>query len=303
MTTQVLSEPTSVSTLALPRCAALTDALLATGQSPCDNRAIAQVRERLEQGLGRVAGRLCTPHGPRVVRIGPYQLSRAANASSASELGQGQGLVPPAFRWSARTARRAIGLAAVRAGLDGRAATPMDAVTLVVSDPAGPLGVGRSGPGSCADWLASLAAPARAAVGAEATTWATMLWTALDWHRLGTTTHVGPPDRGWHWTGAVRVALRGRVDVRLGGGACLTVLDGLPTAAARSSLALSPLVDALARGAGHLPDRVVGWWPDCGKAWIVPVDTPALVHAADAVIRSAGLLLGGAQDRDEPTGR
>lgn len=299
MTTQALSEPTSVSALALPRCAALTDALLATGPSPCDDRAIAQVRERLEQGLTRVAGRLCTPHGAWVVRIGPYQLSRAASGSSASVAG----LAPPAFRWSARTARRAIGLAAVRAGLDGRAATPMDAVALVVSDPAGPLGVGRSGPGSCADWLASLAAPARAAVGAEATTWATILWTALDWHRLGTTTHVGPADRGWHWTGAVRVALRGRVDVRFAGGACLTVLDGLPSAAARSSLALSPLVDALARGAGHVPDRVVGWWPDCGKAWVVPIGAPTLVDAADAVVRSAGVLLGAAQDRDEPTGR
>lgn len=299
MTGQALTEPTSVSTLALPRCAALTDALLATGPSACDDRAIAQLRERLEHGLARVANRPCIPHGVRVVRIGLYQLSRIASGPCAS----GTELSPPAFRWSARTARRAIGLAAVRAGLDGRAATPLDAVALVVSDPAGPFGVGRSGPGSCADWLASLAAPARAAVGAEATTWATILWTGLDWQRLGTAAHVGPAARGWHWTGAARVALRGRVDVRLAGGACLTVLDGLPDPAARSSLALSPLVDALARGAGHVPDRVVGWWPDCGKAWVVPIDAPGLVGAADAVVRSAAALLGAAHDGDGPTGR
>ncbi len=299
MTGQALTEPTSVSTLALPRCAALTDALLATGPSACDDRAIAQLRERLEHGLARVANRPCIPHGVRVVRIGLYQLSRIASGPCAS----GTELSPPAFRWSARTARRAIGLAAVRAGLDGRAATPLDAVALVVSDPAGPFGVGRSGPGSCADWLASLAAPARAAVGAEATTWATQLWTALDWHRLGPPTQVGPADRGWHWAGAVRVALRGRVDVRLAGGACLTLLDGLPNAGSRSALKLSALVDALAKGAGHVPDRVIGWWPDCGKAWIVPIDAPALGETADAVVRSAGVLLGAAEDGDGSTGR
>jgi hypothetical protein len=296
----------------LPRSTTLTDALLGGGVSAAMPDASAgtagAVRERLEQGLARVVGTVDvgTPVVAsaaavlRLLRIGHYQVARGLEGRGGPR-GAPPSRGAPAFRWTARAARRSIGLAALRAGLDGRAATPAEAVGLVVGDPGGPHGVGRSGPGSCADWLTSLAAPARSLVAAEATTWATRLWTALDWSRLGDHLLVGGPDRWWRWSdGSLRVAVRGRVDVRVGaaggrGGAALVVLDGQPGPATRHGLLLRPLVETLStrsRRPASTLERVVGWWPDCGKAWVVPVDEGALGAAADAVVAATGPLLG-----------
>ena len=297
-----------------PRAQALTDALLGgSGSAPGDTRtAWQEARARLERGLASVV-----PSGPRplLARIGHYQVARALGAL----LGAGPAAAPApqegAFRWSSRAARRPVGLAALRAGLDGRAETPTDAVALVMSDPGGPLGVGRTGPGSCADWVSSLAPPARTIVAAEAAAWATRLWTALDWGRLDPEKlSVGGPDRWWRWSGgcagpSARVALRGRADVRLrpdatGGsgppqgahGAHLVVLDGHPGVVTRPALMLSALVDALSStrspDQGSAPSRVIGWWPDSGKVWIIPVDAHSLAVAADAAVATAEVLLG-----------
>ncbi|MGH8988056.1 MAG: hypothetical protein ACRDXC_05595 [Acidimicrobiales bacterium] len=310
----------AASTLAggLPRARALTDALLvpatATGTLAAG---VASARQRLERGLSQVvAGR--NPRGgppPTLLRIGHYQVVRAsegllppARAGEGAETG-------PAFRWNSRAARRAIGLAALRAGLDGRAATPADAVAAVMGDPNGPLGIGRAGPGSPADWITSLAGPARALVAAESTAWTTRLWTAVDWALLPSRRFVvGGPDRWWRWNdppSSCKVAIRGRADVRVEaaagneglGGAQLVVQDGLPRVAARRALLVGALVDALSSRPGQepaaVPGRVIGWWPDCGKAWVVPVAAGTLAAAADAVVAAAAALLGGAAPRGE----
>jgi hypothetical protein len=307
---RLASSPISATTLPgrIPRAEAIADALLG-GTAPSDLRATSGgARARLERGLGSI-----TPldSRPLLARIGYYQVARALDALLA-----GSATTPApehdAFRWSSRAARRPVGLAAVRARLEGRAATPADAVALVMSDPGGPHGLGRVGPGSCADWVASLAAPARSMVSAEATSWATRLWTAIDWGRLDPEKlSVGGPDRWWRWSGAgtgrtARIALRGRADVRLrldatvrGGpphGAHLVVLDGHPGRATRHALMLSALVDALtsirSSDQATVPSRVVGWWPDSGKVWIIPVDAHTLGVAADAAVVTAGVLLG-----------
>jgi len=294
----------------LPRADALTDALLG-GTSLADaHTASRETRARLERGL---ASTLALVTQPRLARIGHHQVTQVIGAlmtASPTALPVTEERVT--FRWSSRTARRPVGLAAVRLGLDGRAATPADAVALVMSDPGGPFGVGRAGPGSCADWLVSLAPAARSIVAAEATSWATRLWTSLDWERLDPRQlSIGGPDRWWRWSGAgptARLALRGRADVRIrvgasGGvdpphGAHLVVLDGYPGAATRHGLMLSALVDALlslrSPKSSTVPSRVVGWWPDSGKAWIVSVDAGTLALAADAVVVTAGALLGAA---------
>ncbi len=304
----------------IPRADALTDALTG-GTALADASAASRAaRVQLERGLATaVAG----ARHPRLARIGSYQVVQALGALGAT----GPASPPPtrdgAFRWSSRTSRRTIGIAAVRLKLDGRAATPADGVALVMSDPAGPLGIGRQGPGSCADWVASLAPPARAMVAAEATAWATRLWTALDWGRLDPSRlSVGGPDRWWWWSGAsagrtVRIALRGRADVRVGvspakGGsrsysAHLVVLDGHPGEATRHALMLSALVDALsslrAPERSTPPSRVVGWWPDSGRAWIVEVDAETLTAAADAVVVTAGALLPAGAEAEHGTER
>jgi hypothetical protein len=146
---------------------------------------------------------------------------------------------------------------------------------------------------SLAEWVASLPVAARAIVAADATTWATRLWTSVEWDRLAAGTSVGGPDEWWHHpVGGVRVALRGRADVRTttsdGAGALLTVCGGWPTAAGRAALVLAALVPALRRPGVAAPARVVGWWPDCGRAWIVPVDAGTLSMAADGVAVAAG---------------
>ncbi|HVC15140.1 MAG TPA: hypothetical protein VND62_09810 [Acidimicrobiales bacterium] len=324
----------------LPRAAALTDALLAAAPKGAAQRDAAQPHDAAVAALGsdlvrgltgvlaaasraRRAGQASSDAGrpPALVRIGHYQIASALGGPErARRTGRGAGAVRP-FRWNSRTARRTIALAALRTGLDGRAPTPSEAVGLVLSDPGGPFGVGRVGPGSCADWVASLAPPARAHVAAEATTWATRLWTALDWGRLDPgSLAVGGADRWWRWSGSApeagcngehphrpcRVALRGHADVRLTpasgaggsspGGAHLAVLDGEPGASTRQALLLSALVDVLSGarspGAAPPPARVIGWWPDCGRAWVVPVDARSLAGAANAVVTAAATLLG-----------
>jgi hypothetical protein len=302
----------------LPRADALTDALLAVA-NPHETLApaVRSARRRLEDGLAGVVAGAGPGHGapapsapPSLLRIGHYQVARAGDGTLAlARSGEGGRDEPgSSFRWTSRSARRPIGLAALRAGLDGRAATPADAVATVIADPSGPLGVGRAGPGSAADWIESLAPPARAVVACEATAWATRLWTAVDWGRLPP--HrlvVGGPDRWWRWSGPSatwRVALRGRADVRVGmepardglGGAHLVVLDGTPGAATRQALLLSALVDALSarreQEPAPVPPRVIGWWPECGKSWIVVVDARTLLAAADAVVETVRALLG-----------
>ena len=310
------SAPLPAMTLApgLPRADALTDALLSRSARPeALAEAVGEARERIERGLAGAAAMsgaapvaAALPAAPTVLRIGHYQIAHALADATGPTRG---GSHDEPFRWTSRTARRSIGLAAVRAGLDGRAAEPAGAVAMVMADPGGPLGIGRTGPGSCADWIAALAPAARTLVAAEATAWATMLWSALDWGRLAPArVVVGGPDRWWRWAGpgaAARIAVRGRADVRVGwargqgaapNGAHLVVLDGQPDAATRRALALPALVDALSARPHEeplaVPAHVVGWWPDCGKAWVVAVDARTLAAAADAVVWTAQALLG-----------
>lgn len=272
-----------MSPLALPRAAALTDALLAGGAAPSE-AAVASVRRFLERGLSDAAGG--TP--------GPVPCLRIC----AFDLVQADSVAPPdsrtPFRWTARTARRRVGLAAIRSCVAEPGLTPAEAVGRVVADPASPVGPGPRGPGSCADWLASLSPPARSTVQAEATTWATAVWTALEWNRILPAPVVGSPDRWWDWRGAVRVALQGRADVRVPGpgGAQLVVLDGFPSEAARRALCFGALVDALRSGGIDTPSRVVAWWPDCGKAWIDVVDGVGLRSCAGHVVQTVRRALG-----------
>jgi hypothetical protein len=316
--------PITASTLVagLPRAGPLTDALLAANTPGTLAAAVMRARQRLEHGLAEVVGGRGRHPGPSppvvpplpLLRIGHYQVARAsegqlpsARPEAATRAGPGS-----SFRWTSRAARRSIGIAALRVGLDGRAATPADAVAMVMADPSGPLGVGRAGPGSSADWIGSLATPARKFVAADATAWATRLWTAVDWGRLPPDRLVvGGPDRWWRWNGppaTCRVAVRGRADVRIAPelgrdglqGAHLVVLDGVPGVATRQALLLSALVDALSnrrdQQPASAPGRVIGWWPECGKAWVVLVGALTLVAAADGVVSTAYALLGkGAQ--------
>jgi hypothetical protein len=180
-------------------------------------------------------------------------------------------------------------LAAVRLLVEGRAGSPVEAVRSVVADPAAAC-VGGAGSGSCADWLGTLPRPARALVEAEAATWATRLWAALEWDRLAPTPVVGEPDRWWDVAGPTRIALRGRSDVRViagdGGSCLLSVRPGAPGPSARVELGLAALVEALGGSPARAPAAVAGWWPDCGRAWVLAADGRLLSDTARAVVEA-----------------
>lgn len=282
----------------LPRATVLTDALLeAAERTPpvADRSGAARFARRLSRAaVGPAAG---GGGLGREIRIGAFQVALGAGREA-----------PPAdatpFRWSARTARRALGLPAVRACAEGEAGSPAEAVADVVSSISG-RGPHRTGwlahaapvPRALGRWVRGLPVPARHAVAAEATTWATRLWTSVDWGRLPGA-RVGGDDEWWDGrAGSVRVALRGRADVRwqppgaTGAGIHLSMLAGWPSESSAAELALSALVPTLRPG-GLVPGAVVGWWPDCGKAWVVAVDAPLLDAAADAVVGAFGDMVG-----------
>ena len=278
--------------LPLPRARGLTDALTsAASRALADGRDVAGTRAYLAEELSRRLSQRLRRRGDdrardcgrtACVRIGAYELSAEAGAARRG---------PPArFRWTARGARRPVGLAAVRLLVEGRAGSPVEAVRSVVADPVAAGCVGGAGRGSCTDWIGTLPRPARALVEAEASTWATRLWTALEWDRLAPAPVVGEPDRWWDVAGPTRIALRGRSDVRVvtgdGGSCLLSVRPGAPGPSARVELGLAALVEALGGSPARAPAAVAGWWPDCGRAWVLAADGRLLADTARAVVEA-----------------
>ena len=94
-------------------------------------------------------------------------------------------VAPSPFAWSARTARRALGLAAVRLLVAGGARSPVEAVRARLDESARWVHEGNPCATQLDRWVAGLSPAGRAAVGADAVTWATRLWCAVDWAALG----------------------------------------------------------------------------------------------------------------------
>jgi hypothetical protein len=185
---------------------------------------------------------------------------------------------------------------------DGRA--PADAAAQVVATRAGEARRDGARPGSLGHWLGGLGPGGRAVVVAEVTGWTTHLWLALDWDRLagleGSTLEVGAPDRWWRPrpATATTAALRGRSDLRWtapatgghpGRAVLATAMPGRPASTWRAELCLAPLIDGLARPASPVPTRVVGLWPQCGRALVVEVDLAQLEATAEWVLEALRL--------------
>jgi hypothetical protein len=184
------------------------------------------------------------------------------------------------FAWSSRTARRALGLAALRALVAGDVTTPLDAVRWRVAESSRLVRGGSHMASPLDRWVADLSPAGRAAVGAEAVTWCTQLWSGLSWERLGRHLVIGR-DRWWDSPRSALLALRGRAEVRTDR-SHLVVLSGPRRASVRAELALVLLVEALRSRSGP-PGRVVGWWPDSGHLVRVEAEPAVLSLAADAV--------------------
>jgi hypothetical protein len=184
------------------------------------------------------------------------------------------------FEWSARTARRAIGWAALRLLIAGRSRSPSAAVRQRLEESARLVEDGDPCASNLDRWVIGLPPAGVAAVGASAVTWVTRLWCALDWPALEAP--VVGRDRWWDSPNSALLALRGRADVRTDRGA-LVVLSGPRRESVRAELALVTLVDALRSGGQRTPGRVVGWWPDSGRAVTVEPEPSVLALGAQAV--------------------
>jgi hypothetical protein len=261
-----------ISSTTLPRSAGVTDALLWPVAAPGIGA------QQWEELAGQLRESLRTTTGGRRLRIDGYRLARGVAAS-------GNG----AFSWSPRNARRLIGVKAVGSVVEGRASNPAAAVALEerrLLD----LAVRAPRPGSLAEWLATSSTPVRAAARGSAITWSTRLLGALDFERLAGRVSVGGPDRWWDGPGVASVSLRGRADVvaslgerEAGSWSAFSMLGGRPGPASRVELGLLALVAGLRAGHAGLPDRVVGYWPDCGRTLVLPVDHQSLAACAAAV--------------------
>jgi hypothetical protein len=262
----------------LPRAATLTDALLADGAPVVDP----SLGEAMRLRMARALGQLPAPADGRRVRIDGYVLTAGVDTAAA-------GASP--FRWTSRSARRALALSAVSDCVAGRARTPGEAVAVAVGRAIDEAGQQWTGPRALGVWLGTLPAGGRAVVAAEATRWATLLWAGVDWDRLGEATEVGGPDRWWNTAAARWTGVRGRADVRAaaaGRPVLLTVGAGRPSAASRAELLLPALVDVLNEPGQPAPAKVVGWWPAAGRSMVVPVDEAGLTEVARLVcVRAA----------------
>lgn len=186
-----------------------------------------------------------------------------------------------AFAWTARTARRAIGLAAIRLLNAGQARSPHEAVRARTQESARWVRDGSASASQLDCWLAGLTEPGRAAVEADAVTWATRLWCALDWSAFDPAPVIGR-DHWWDSPHSALLALRGRAELRTAG-AHLVVLSGPRRDSVRSELALVTLVEALRSRTPAPPGRVVGWWPESGHVARLEPDPAVLPLAAQAV--------------------
>lgn len=206
-----------------------------------------------------------------------------------------------AFTWKPAFVRRSLGIATLRACVGGRYRAPAEAV-----GPVADLAVEewrRTGWRAFhwEPWLAGLGAGGRAAVLADAVTWATPLWSALDWAAVGPVAELGRPDDRWPVPGPGDVHLRSRSEVRVlppvAAGApsspsvLLSVAGGRPGDGWHDELAFLALVAGVASAARSVPARVVGLWPESGALRVAEVDGHALIGAVDRVVDTVAVLV------------
>jgi hypothetical protein len=197
------------------------------------------------------------------------------------------------FAWSAGTARRSLGLAALRALVTGAARSPVDGVTRAIDEAARAARRGESAASPMDRWLAGLSAAGRSAVQAGAVTWVTRLWCALDWSAFEEPPTIGR-DHWWDSPHSSLLALRSRAEVRSVArdqagsplSVHLVVLGGPRRATIRSELSVAAMVEVLCSPRSLPPGRMVGWWPDSGHLVTLEIDQRSLDDGVAAVART-----------------
>ncbi len=219
---------------------------------------------------------------------------------------------PEPFAWKPAFSRRSLGLAVVRACAMGRFRSPAEAAAPVADEAVAEWRTTGWRTFHWEPWLAGLAPGARAVVLAEAVTWATSLWSSLDWSALVTAPQIGGPDDVWLCPLHRAVRLKGRCELRvpLASGpvvagapppsssrpvapplALVSVASGHPGVAWEEELGYLALVSALRSPASPVPARVGGLWPDTGVFRVVDIDDRVLAAAADRTLSTVAALV------------
>jgi len=270
---------TSIPSTALPKAASLTEVLLAPSPPLVELSELHRLRHTFECELQMAAG----PLDPKDrVRVDTYRLRNSMTGKNEAD---------SPFRWTPWTARRPIGVESVRACLSNPRLTPVQATHEAIARLIRRADDERR-PDSLSGWLASLAIGGRAVVQAEAVVWTTQLLTALDWTKLGRPAVGG--DRSVVVGSSGHVLLRGRIEVLAralsGDGSfgpqpvLFSMMTGRPGPTARAELGLTALTVTLDDRHSEIPLRVIGWWPQCGRALVVPVDVALLSRTCEAVV-------------------
>jgi hypothetical protein len=222
------------------------------------------------------------------------------------------------FSWKPTFSRRSLGLAVVRACVSGRFRSPAEAVGVVADEAVAEWT--RTGQRTFywEPWLAGLAPGARAVVQAEAVTWATSLWSSLDWSVLPAATQIGGPDDVWVCPLHRSVRLKGRCELRLplvgasnssgsvglshSPSALVSVSSGYPQIGWQEELGFLALVASLRSPSRPVPARAAGLWPDAGVFRVVDIDERILTAAARGAAAAVATVIG-ALGKQEEAGR
>jgi hypothetical protein len=288
-----------------PSVIAFTSQLLAPARTCIDDGARQSVRDQLLSAVPPLVDQL--PSGDQVVITLPALRQARLGPDGALRLDE-------PFTWKPAFVRRSLGLAAIESCLHHRYGTPAEAVG-AVADEAVATWV-RTGWRTFhwEPWYGGLSVGARSVVLAEAATWATALWSGVDWNQFVSLPTTGGPDDQWICTAARTVRLKGRSELRVGitapeccqtddhGGdglpnnapgpsmALLSVSGGVPSEDWRTELGFLALVASLRSPSRPVPARVAGLWPDVGAQRMIEVDAAALRAAADRVIEAVSEL-------------
>jgi hypothetical protein len=262
-----------------------TASLLARASVRVPEEELEQVLARLVAGVADAAAGL--DNGSHL-EIGLPQLRTARYRQELL------GLPDEPFTWKPAFVRRSLGIAALRACADGRFHGPADAVGPVADQAVEDWRRTGWRTFHWEPWYEGLGAGGRAAVLAEAVTWATPVWSAFDWTAVAPVVDLGRPDDRWPVPGVDGLHLRGRSELRAAvtgpgaapGGctALLSVAGVRPGDGWHDELSFLALVAALASPSRAVPARVVGLWPEAGALRVAEVDVAALNGAVARVV-------------------
>lgn len=266
----------------LPRSSALTDVLLAP---PGDAIAPGELRiatERVTDGLTHATRRL--PEGSQM-RIDMYRLQLALGAPNRLPARD------RVFEPSAPACRRAIGTLAMSRCLKDGGLVPADAVSRILEE------ADASLPGMRGawweTWFRNLPRPAKAIVQSEATTWAIQLHGALEWERFDEPVRVGGDFR-WLLPARKDVSVTAKADVHTAADdrpVMMCMPSGVAGPLWSTALAATALTASMVRGAGHVPARIVGFWPASGQVRILNVEHGTLDRASRLLVEAARILV------------